>query len=634
MKFRFVLLIVGYALVACTNGVNKFSDPVLAKIADFQDRRQADSLYGYFKSENANYRKEAVLAFASIQDTGALSRLQEVLRYDKNLIVRKAAAVALGQIRSQQSAVILWKALTEEKNTEVLREVIESCGKTFIRREIHQLVVPTDDPLIDEGMAWAYYRLVLRGEADSTLIPKAIVFLKPDRNLSTRLGAANFFTRAVIGGGVEEKELMGVATNDESPLVRAAVTTALGKIGSDESVLTLKEILKRDSDYRVRISAARSLQDVEFEKVKLSLYEALNDSSLNVAIAVSEIIRDIGTSFEAAAIEALAVKANHWRVKANLYETVLIVLNDKRVGADVVKLYDNTENPYAQAAYLTALGRSTHYWRFINEQLHKTTMPVIKSSAASALYTININNQFNDSLQAPFVQAYMQAIQTGDPAVIGTISDALRDLRLNYKALIKDYGFLFAAKKKLSLPRDNESLQALEGAIAYFEGKKPSPVKNEFNHPIDWDLVKTIPKNQKVLIKTEKGDIVLRLLVEEAPGSVANFVQLVNSKYFDDKNFHRVVPNFVIQGGCNRGDGWGSEDYSIRSEFTERHYTEGSVGMASAGKDTEGTQWFITHSPTPHLDGRYTIFAITESGMDVVHQIEVGDKILSVALLK
>ncbi|OYT19163.1 MAG: peptidylprolyl isomerase, partial [Nitrospira sp. UW-LDO-01] len=86
--------------------------------------------------------------------------------------------------------------------------------------------------------------------------------------------------------------------------------------------------------------------------------------------------------------------------------------------------------------------------------------------------------------------------------------------------------------------------------------------------------------------------------------------------------------------GCNRGDGWGSEDYSIRSEFTARHYTEGSVGMASAGKDTEGTQWFITHSPTPHLDGRYTIFAITESGMDVVDQIEVGDKILSVTLIK
>ncbi len=104
--------------------------------------------------------------------------------------------------------------------------------------------------------------------------------------------------------------------------------------------------------------------------------------------------------------------------------------------------------------------------------------------------------------------------------------------------------------------------------------------------------------------------------------------------YFNGKNFHRVVPNFVIQGGCNRGDGYGGEDYSIRSEFANLRYQEGSVGMASAGKDTEGTQWFVTHSPTPHLDGRYTIFAQVEEGMDVVNKIEVDDVIDGVVVLE
>jgi cyclophilin family peptidyl-prolyl cis-trans isomerase len=248
---------------------------------------------------------------------------------------------------------------------------------------------------------------------------------------------------------------------------------------------------------------------------------------------------------------------------------------------------------------------------------------------------VNTNHSFNPSLTKQFAQIYIRAIATEDAAVIGIAAGALQDPKLGYKEVITDYSFLYEAKRKLSLPKDNEALQPLESAIAYFEGRKAAdPVKNEFNHPIDWKLVKTIPKDQKVSIKTDKGEIVLRLFVEEAPGSVANFVQLINNKYFDSKNFHRVVPNFVIQGGCNRGDGWGSEDYSIRSEFTAPHYTEGSVGMASAGKDTEGTQWFITHSPTPHLDGRYSIFAVTESGMDVVHQIEVGDKIISVTLIK
>ena len=102
--------------------------------------------------------------------------------------------------------------------------------------------------------------------------------------------------------------------------------------------------------------------------------------------------------------------------------------------------------------------------------------------------------------------------------------------------------------------------------------------------------------------------------------------------YFDNKPIHRVVPNFVIQTGCHRGDGWGSEDYSIRSEFSLRRYKTGSVGMASAGKDTEGTQWFITYSPTPHLDGRYSIFAEVVEGLGVLEYLQVGDNINDVII--
>jgi cyclophilin family peptidyl-prolyl cis-trans isomerase len=205
---------------------------------------------------------------------------------------------------------------------------------------------------------------------------------------------------------------------------------------------------------------------------------------------------------------------------------------------------------------------------------------------------------------------------------------------MNYKTIIKDFNFLNDARKKLSLPRDNEALQPLETALAYFENRKIEPIKNDFNNPIDWDLVKTISKDQEVVIKTTRGKIKLRLFVEEAPGSVANFIRLAKENYFDQKFFHRVVPNFVIQAGCYRGDGWGGEDFSIRSEFSTHRYKTGSVGMASAGKDTEGTQWFITHSPTPHLDGRYTLFAEVIEGMEVVNYMEVGDQILDVQILK
>ncbi|KPJ61722.1 MAG: peptidylprolyl isomerase [Latescibacteria bacterium DG_63] len=132
---------------------------------------------------------------------------------------------------------------------------------------------------------------------------------------------------------------------------------------------------------------------------------------------------------------------------------------------------------------------------------------------------------------------------------------------------------------------------------------------------------------------TERGEIVIRLLGKEAPNTVENFVRLAQDGFYDGLTFHRVVPNFVIQGGCPRGDGWGGPGYTIRCEINRRHYLSGAVGMALAGKDTGGSQFFITHSPQPHLDGRYTIFGQVIRGMDVVDSIERGDRIVEVRIL-
>jgi cyclophilin family peptidyl-prolyl cis-trans isomerase len=281
-----------------------------------------------------------------------------------------------------------------------------------------------------------------------------------------------------------------------------------------------------------------------------------------------------------------------------------------------------------------ALQHSPLEFRFLGEQLMKSKEPVIKSSAASALVAMNQHRKFDPSLSADFARIYKEGIAHGDMAVVGILCSALADSTLNYKEVIKDFSFLKTARNKLSLPRDYESVVPLEMAIGYFEGtSEPPMVVNDYNHPIDWNLVKQIPAGQQAIIKTSKGNITIRLFVHEAPGSVANFVSLASDKYYDGRRIHRVVPNFVVQDGCPRGDGWGSEAYSIRSEFIPAKYKTGAIGMASAGKDTEGTQWFITHSPTPHLEGRYTVFAEIEGGMDVVHRLEVGDTVVSIEII-
>lgn len=133
-------------------------------------------------------------------------------------------------------------------------------------------------------------------------------------------------------------------------------------------------------------------------------------------------------------------------------------------------------------------------------------------------------------------------------------------------------------------------------------------------------------------IETSKGTLKLRFFDDEAPATVENFANLAQRGFFDGILFHRVVPDFVVQAGCPRGDGWGGPGHSIRCEITDRTYRRGTVGMALAGKDTGGSQWFITHTSTPHLDLRYTIFGQLIEGEDVLDKLVPGDVILSVTI--
>jgi cyclophilin family peptidyl-prolyl cis-trans isomerase/HEAT repeat protein len=136
----------------------------------------------------------------------------------------------------------------------------------------------------------------------------------------------------------------------------------------------------------------------------------------------------------------------------------------------------------------------------------------------------------------------------------------------------------------------------------------------------------------RAVVTTSRGAFTIDLLPEDAPLTVDNFIQLAKRNYFNGFTVHRVVPNFVIQDGDPRGDGNGGPGYQIRCEINEKPYERGAVGMALSGKDTGGSQWFVTHSPQPHLDGGYTVFGNVISGMDVVDNIVRGDVIRSIAI--
>ena len=139
---------------------------------------------------------------------------------------------------------------------------------------------------------------------------------------------------------------------------------------------------------------------------------------------------------------------------------------------------------------------------------------------------------------------------------------------------------------------------------------------------------------KKAMIETDKGNIVLELFEDDAPNTVANFVKLINKGYYNGLKFHRVIPNFMIQGGCPVGNGTGGPGYTIKCEINPKKHLKGTLSMAHAGKDTGGSQFFITHSPQPHLDGVHTVFGQVVEGMDVVNAIRQGDVMKQVKVIE
>ncbi|MBQ62245.1 MAG: peptidylprolyl isomerase [Gammaproteobacteria bacterium] len=142
--------------------------------------------------------------------------------------------------------------------------------------------------------------------------------------------------------------------------------------------------------------------------------------------------------------------------------------------------------------------------------------------------------------------------------------------------------------------------------------------------------------NISAVIETSKGLINITLFPEQAPVTVASFINLAGKKYYDGLNFHRVISQFMIQGGCPTGTGTGGPGYQFEDEFDPSliHDAPGKLSMANAGPGTNGSQFFITHVPTPHLDGMHSIFGQVDSSadQDVVNAVVQGDEIVSISI--
>jgi cyclophilin family peptidyl-prolyl cis-trans isomerase len=157
----------------------------------------------------------------------------------------------------------------------------------------------------------------------------------------------------------------------------------------------------------------------------------------------------------------------------------------------------------------------------------------------------------------------------------------------------------------------------------------PEKMPIEFRKP-NWDRLWELGRNPTLLVQTKKGRFQIEMNMLSAPSTVAMIDSLNSAGQYDDVSFHRVVPNFVVQGGdIERQDGFGGPEFVIPTEASEKEFKRGAVGIASAGPDTEGSQYFIMHQWKPHLNGNYTRFGKVIDGMDVVDKLVKGDEVLS-----
>jgi cyclophilin family peptidyl-prolyl cis-trans isomerase len=237
-----------------------------------------------------------------------------------------------------------------------------------------------------------------------------------------------------------------------------------------------------------------------------------------------------------------------------------------------------------------------------------------------------------------------------DPAVLAAVGEAVADRRIAAAA-----PFIVPRLQPLSGPDSIEAVQALcraAGVLRVSAAIEPLRRRAASDHPAVRmaaraalkELGVSLPPEAHpwkpparaqiriVRLETARGAILIRL--GHAPHTADNFVKLVHAGFYDGLRFHRVVPDFVVQGGDPRGDGSGGPGWTIPCEINATPYREGTVGMALSGLDTGGSQFFIALSPQPHLDGKYTVFGEVVEGMPVVRALGEGDRIVHAMLVQ
>lgn len=680
-----VMLVCGVAANAgaqkMAGGVSAADTRTYAQLVAMTDTRQLDSALvdRALASPWQPLRAAAALAIGQVgaeHGLSAISRLRLLLQ-DKQVSVGANAAYAIGLLRDSASIQTLSAALAG--NHEIAREAAWALGEIGApaRGAITSALNishPTDVTV----------QLLL---AAAKLRPIPLVDIKPflRQGSPATVWAASYAiarTRAPAGvsGLIELESSPALKTNHvmedgryESTAAysdprtaiartRAEIARGLAKSAAGDSLGTKAFAvlfrLARDADPHVRINAVRSLGTYG-PIAKSLLVSATRDRDPNVRIAAAQ---SLGTALTRESTEFPRLLA----ADTSLAYRASLLASATRAGMRPLSLTQWTASSdwRWRAAVASADGDTLDRTFAISRAAPLThdTDPRVREAAYAALVP-PASMRLEDTVHTLLLSGlrdpdfYVRATVIGAladrpsvqdlPAVLASYSRAARDSANDARLAAVQYvaalwkrdtaAFTAARRAELSrLPIPSDPLERAAGRTVPALEKWRNVAASR--RPIAWyeDLVRTtvIPvqagKSINATINTVRGPIRLELFGADAPVTVWNFLTLARSGYYRNTRFHRVVPNFVAQDGDPRDDGNGGPGYAIRDEMNRHRYERGAVGMALSGTDTGGSQYFITHSPQPHLDGHYTVFGRVVAGYDVLDKLVQGDLIRSV----
>jgi cyclophilin family peptidyl-prolyl cis-trans isomerase/HEAT repeat protein len=600
---------------------NAFSDPTVVEIYDAADRRDIDALTPFATHDIAAYRMAYARCMASVLHPTGAETIGKLLS-DPIPYVRLHASFAAGQYRDTLMLLHLEGAIKKASIPEIKAELLEAIGKCATPNAMNFLIMHTPSTATEEaGKMWGIYHAAIKGLLEKDHLRIVVAHIASGEE-ETRLAAAQILGRQNTFTLDEHIiEIAKVAKSDPSDEVRLASTIALRHCKNRDE--TLISIAGSDPDPRVRAAAISAFESPDTHHGLAAISTALEDGSPWVAMSAAKRMNEIYNPSFPAEISSIALTTQVPEVK----------------GAIIAKLIQtNSEDGWRRYNELLLRGPSSNEWAVVllslaktesalDTLLHYSEMDVpLSSAAASAICTGAV---IFPSWGKSFRNLALKAFNSKNLSQCGIFAEAMTPTLAG-----NDAAEISKAMEKAAIDFDTpgtiEIKSALLSAAALLQDTIYKAEAPAYNHPIDWELVKSVSRETTVKIYTKAGTIELLLLIEDAPGSVANFITLAEAKFYDGLSFHRIVPGFVTQGGCPQGDGYGSTPYSIRSEFSPLQYGTGVAGLASSGKDTEGSQWFLTHAPAPHLNGRYTIFGAITDGFETLTMIHTGMLIDSV----